>query len=109
METFRKIHALEEAEGIELAQGPSAWFWGVAYAWCRGDSIAEITARIELGEGDIVSLLNKTGDLLDQYRDMLAVYEDDRLLSVAARARELLVRGLVAMVRSGGQTGTLAS
>jgi len=100
-EVFKKIAALEEREGIELAQGPSEWFYGVALAWCRGDSIEKITQRIELGEGDVVSLLNKTVDLLDQFESMLERYGDVDLLAVCAEARRLLVRGLVAMVRSG--------
>ena len=99
--TFRRIAALEEAEGIELAQGPSDWFRGIALAWCHGDSIEEITSRVEMGEGDVVSSLNKTVDLIDQFEDLLRVYGDDRVLAVSSAARRLLVRGLVAMVRSG--------
>jgi superfamily II RNA helicase len=76
----------------------------VAYAWCRGDSIDEITTRIELGEGDIVSLLNKTVDLLDQFEGMLKQYDDIELLATCSQARRLLVRGLVAMVRTGETT-----
>ena len=105
LEMFQKIAALEEAEGIELAQGPSAWFYGVAYAWCRGDSVEQITDRVELGEGDVVSLLNKTIDLLEQFESMLERYGDVGLLTVTDRARGLLVRGLVAMVRSGDRFG----
>ncbi|MBV9280767.1 MAG: hypothetical protein JOZ41_11840, partial [Chloroflexi bacterium] len=90
-------------EGIELAQGPSAWFYGTAHAWCRGSSIGEITSRIALGEGDVVSLLNKTVDLLDQFESMLERYGDVDLLAVSEEARRLLVRGLVAMVRSGDE------
>ena len=101
LRTFDHMAELEDEEGLELAQGPSAWFYGVAYAWCRGHSIEEITRRIQLGEGDIVSLLNKTVDLLDQFEGMLEAYGDGRLLNVSAEARRLLVRGLVAMVRSG--------
>ena len=98
---YMTVAQLEEGEGIELAQGPSAWFHSVALAWCQGSTIGEITERVELGEGDIVSLLNKTVDLLDQFEGMLRVRGDDRLLTVAGQARRLLVRGLVAMVRSG--------
>ena len=92
--------ALENEADVELAQGPSAWFFGAAYAWCRGDSIEQITARLEAGEGDIVSLLNKTVDLLDQLDGMLERYGDGATLGVTSAARRLLVRGLVAMVRS---------
>ncbi|HLJ68532.1 MAG TPA: DEAD/DEAH box helicase [Chloroflexota bacterium] len=101
IETFRSIAALEEAERIELAQGPSDWFYGVALDWCHGASIEDITARVDLGEGDVVNLLNKTVDLLDQMEGMLARYRDDRLLDIARQGRTRLVRGLVAMVRSG--------
>jgi superfamily II RNA helicase len=101
-ETFWKIEAMEEAEGIDLVQGPSNWFYGVAYAWCHGSSIGEITKRLDMGEGDIVSMLNKTVDLLDQLESMLRRYDDFGLLAVTETARRLLVRGLVAMVRSGG-------
>jgi superfamily II RNA helicase len=100
---FQRVAATEESEGIDLAQGPSKWFFGVAYAWCRGASVADITKRLDLGEGDIVSLLNKTVDLLDQMVSMLTFYGDGHLLAVCDEARRLLVRGLVAMVRSSAE------
>jgi hypothetical protein len=40
-------------------------------------------------------------DLLDQFEGMLAQHSDAHLLMVVAEAKRLLVRGLVAMVRSG--------
>jgi superfamily II RNA helicase len=98
---FYRVSQAEEDEGINLAQGPSRWFHGVAYAWCTGASVEEIASRVELGEGDIVSVLNKTVDLLDQFEGMLAQHSDAHLLMVVAEAKRLLVRGLVAMVRSG--------
>lgn len=100
-ETFRRISFIEKEEGVELAQGPSSWFYGVAGAWCEGASVHEITERVQMGEGDVVGLLNKTVDLLDQFEDLLTRYGDAELLDVTAEARRLLVRGLVAMVRSG--------
>lgn len=101
LDTFTRIAALEAREGIELTQGPSAWFYGVALAWCRGASIEEITDTIELGEGDIVSLLNKTLDLLDQFEGMLHRRGDGSAIAVCDEARRLMWRGLVAMVRTG--------
>jgi superfamily II RNA helicase len=101
MDMFRRIAALEDAEGIELAQGPSDWFFGIALAWCEGASVEAITSRVDCGEGDVVSILNKTVDLLDQFEDMVRVYGDFDLLAVSEQARRRLVRGLVAMVRSG--------
>ncbi|HEV3312266.1 MAG TPA: DEAD/DEAH box helicase [Chloroflexota bacterium] len=97
---FRRISGLEERQGIRLAQGPSAWFWGVALAWCEGQSIEMISPYIEAGEGDIVSILNKAVDLLDQLRGMFLRYADQELLATTEGARRLLCRGLVAMLRS---------
>jgi superfamily II RNA helicase len=98
-EVYRFIDSIEERESIDLAQGPSEWFYGVALDWCRGASIGDITNSIEMGEGDIVSLLNKTVDLLDQFQSMVRVYGNDDLLVTTREAHCLLVRGLVAMVR----------
>jgi superfamily II RNA helicase len=99
VDTFRGIEALEQIEGIQLAQGPSVWFYGVALAWARGASIEEISQQIELGEGDIVNLLNKTIDLIDQFEGMLQRYGDTELLETCRQARRQMWRGLVAMVR----------
>jgi len=101
IETFRSNAGLEQAHGIELAQGPSGWFFGVALDWCRGASIEDITGHVQLGEGDVVSLLNKTIDLLDQFEQALARFGDSDLQTRCAEARGMLLHGLVAMVRSG--------
>lgn len=97
---FRRIERIERTEGIELAQGPSEWFYGVVLAWCKGASIADITEQVDMGEGDIVGLLNKTVDQLDQFRSMAMKYRDEDMVALADRAHRLLVRGLVAMVRT---------
>jgi len=108
VDTYRRIAALEEAEGITLTQGPSDWFYGVARAWCRGASIGEIMRNVELSEGDVVSLLNKTVDLLDQLDDLLAAYGDVDMRGRVSEARRLLVRGLVALVRGDEESVSLA-
>jgi superfamily II RNA helicase len=97
-----RVVSLEERHGIRLAQGPSNWFYGVALAWCAGGSIQSIAPGIEIGEGDIVSTLNKTIDLLDQFRGLLVRAGDYETLSRVAQARKLLNRGMVAMLRSDG-------
>jgi len=99
---FLRISGVEEGERIRLAQGPSGWFWGVALAWCQGQSIGDISRSIELADGDIVSALNKTVDLLDQMKGMLTAYHDEALLRTMARARGLLNRGMVALIRTEG-------
>ncbi|SRR5579884_68384 len=97
---FRRVSGLEEGQGIRLAQGASSWFWGVALAWCSGASIQEISPTIEAGEGDIVSILNKTVDLLDQFTGMVGRYGDVSMLETIHHSRRLLTRGLVALLRS---------
>ncbi len=106
--TFSQIARAEEAAGIELTQGPSAWFYGAALAWCRGASVGDITEEIDLGEGDIVSLLNKTVDLVDQFEGMLLRLGDKDLVERCREARSQIVRGLVALVRSGSNEQLLA-
>lgn len=99
---FRRVSLLEERQGIRLAQGPSNWFWGVALAWCQSRSIEQISPRVEIAEGDIVSILNKTIDLLDQFKAMLICYQDDSMLATVSEARKLLCRGMVATLRTDG-------
>jgi ATP-dependent RNA helicase HelY len=99
---FQRVSRVEERSRIRLAQPPSSWFWGVALAWCSGSSIADITRSIEMADGDVVSVLNKTVDLMDQFRGFLTAYGDYALLSVLASARGLVNRGMVAMIRTEG-------
>jgi superfamily II RNA helicase len=100
--TYGRVSALEDRQGVRLAQGPSGWFYGVALAWCAGESVAAISAGIEIGDGDIVSILNKTVDLLDQFRGLLVKYGDYDMLDVADRSRRMLNRGMIQMLRSEG-------
>lgn len=97
---FNRVSGLEERQGIRLSTGASGWFWGAALAWCRGDALEAISARLELGDGDIISILNQTVDLLDQLRGLLTRYGDHDLLNTTDEARRLLCRGLVAMIRN---------
>ena len=99
---YRRISLLEEQQGIRLSQGPSSWFWGVALAWCQGDSVDQLSSRIEAAEGDIVSTLNKTVDLMDQFKALLIRYDDYVLLATTDTAHKMLSRGLVAMMRTEG-------
>lgn len=55
-----------------------------------------------------MSQLNKTGEPLDQLESMLERYGDAELLAVSVEARQLLVRGLVAMVRTSGELTPVA-
>jgi ATP-dependent RNA helicase HelY len=75
-EVFRE----ERRADLAISTGYHRGFYGVARAWCRGDELADIAAGIELGEGDLVTTLNKTLDLMRQLRDMLVDVAPERQL-----------------------------
>lgn len=83
----RELEALEmevvrEERRAELAisTGYHRGFYGAARAWCRGDDLTEIASVIELSEGDLVTTLNKTLDLMRQLREMLIDVDPERPL-----------------------------
>ena len=61
----------ERSEGLAISEGHNPNFYGAARAWCRGATMAEISGKIELSEGDLVMTFNKTIDLLRQVGEML--------------------------------------
>jgi ATP-dependent RNA helicase HelY len=86
----------ERDHGLFISEGHNQAFYGAARAWCRGATMAEIAAAIELSEGDLVLTFNKTIDLLHQVREMLAdVRPDHPLRWTLLEAERLLRRGIV--------------
>ena len=86
----------ERAEGLLISQGHNPNFYGAARAWCLGMSMAEIGARIELSEGDLVLTFNKTIDLMRQVREMLIDTSPGHPLSrTLAEAERMLRRDIV--------------
>ncbi|MBI2322175.1 MAG: DEAD/DEAH box helicase, partial [Chloroflexi bacterium] len=93
----REVAGVEDRQGERLTPGPSAVFWGVAYAWARGERFANLLRAVALAEGDVILALNKTLDLLRQVHDALRIAEPRHPLRPAlATAEGLLNRGLVA-------------
>lgn len=93
----RQVARVEEHHGERLTPGPSAAFWGVAYAWARSERLADIVRAVALAEGDLILALNKTLDLVRQVHDALrqaAPHHPLRTTLAAAEAR--LNRGMVA-------------
>lgn len=86
----------ERGEGLTISEGHNPNFYGAARAWCHGATLAEISARIELSEGDLVMTFNKTIDLIRQVAEMLEHVKADHPLRRRLRqAESLLRRGIV--------------
>lgn len=86
----------ERGEGLSISEGHNPNFYGAARAWCRGATMAEISDKIELSEGDLVMTFNKTIDLLRQVGDMLQHASPDHPLRARLRQAEgLLKRDIV--------------
>lgn len=86
----------ERGEGLTISEGHNPNFYGAARAWCHGATLAEISERIELSEGDLVMTFNKTIDLIRQVAEMLTHVKADHPLRHRLRqAESLLRRGIV--------------
>lgn len=99
-EIFELHDAVLRAEaqaGVAQSQFLPERFYGVALRWAQGATLAEVAALMGLDEGDIVSGLQKTIDLLGQLREA-TVYAAPRATPLAAKLRtaeRLLRRGVV--------------
>jgi ATP-dependent RNA helicase HelY len=82
----------ERDHGLYISEGHNPSFYGAARAWAMGKSMVEITASIELSEGDLVLTFNKTIDLLRQVREMLEDVLPDHVLRYSLREAERLLR-----------------
>ena len=82
--------------GLRLSTGFNRNFYGLAHAWCQGESFEEILSRVTLAEGDVMLTFSKTLDLMRQLRDMLRKSSpSDALLVKLAEAERLMRRGIV--------------
>lgn len=82
----------ERGEGLAISEGHNPNFYGAARAWCFGATMAEIGAKIELSEGDLVMTFNKTIDLMRQVAEMLDHVKPDHVLRIKLRQAEALLR-----------------
>jgi ATP-dependent RNA helicase HelY len=82
----------ERSEGLSISEGHNPNFYGAARAWCRGATMAEISDKIELSEGDLVMTFNKTIDLLRQVGDMLQNVNPEHPLRARLRQAESLLK-----------------
>jgi len=82
----------ERGEGLAISEGHNANFYGAARAWSRGATMAEISAQIELSEGDLVMTFNKTIDLMRQIWEMLVNVKPEHPLRARLQQAETLLR-----------------
>ena len=95
-EIERAVINEEREHGLFISNGHNATFFGPARAWCLGHTMAELTGKIALSEGDLVLTFNKTIDLIRQVREMLEdVVDGHPLIGPLRRAESLLCRGIV--------------
>lgn len=86
----------ERDHRLFISEGHNPTFYGPAFHWCRGWSMAQIGEAIELSEGDLVMTFNKTIDLMRQLREMLLnVDEEHPLVAKLREAEKLVRRGIV--------------
>ena len=82
----------ERGEGLAISEGHNPNFYGAARAWSRGATMAEISAQIELSEGDLVMTFNKTIDLMRQIWEMLVNVKPEHPLRIRLQQAESLLR-----------------
>jgi ATP-dependent RNA helicase HelY len=82
----------ERSEGLAISEGHNPNFYGAARAWSRGATMAEISAQIELSEGDLVMTFNKTIDLMRQIWEMLVSVKPEHPLRAQLQQAEALLR-----------------
>ncbi|MCW5879618.1 MAG: hypothetical protein KIS91_01550 [Anaerolineae bacterium] len=99
-EIFELHDAVLRAEaqaGVAQSEFLPERFYGVALRWAQGATLAEAAALMGLDEGDVVSGLQKTIDLLGQLRDATA-YAAPRATPLTAKLRtaeRLLRHGVI--------------
>ncbi len=94
--TAKQVTETERRYGTSLSNPLSPEFKGVALAWATGATLADISARSGLAEGDIVFALQKTLDLCRQIGQAAIYSRTPSLAGRAAEADRLLRRGVVA-------------
>lgn len=88
----KRVHMAEKEIGAPLTPQIDAGIMSAIYAWATGSSLSTAVEGEELHGGDFVRWVRQVCDLLDQFRFL----EDDDLAVRSAKARALLMRGVVA-------------
>jgi ATP-dependent RNA helicase HelY len=94
-ETSKRVLDTERRFGVDLSSALSSEFRGVGLAWATGMSLADLSSRSGLPEGDLVFALQKAIDLCKQVRQAAPFSRTPSLAQKAAEAERLLRRGVV--------------
>ena len=87
----------EAQAGVAVSRFLPDTFAGPALLWAQGRPLAECAALVQLAEGDVISGLQKTLDLLGQLRDT-TLYASPKAQTLAANlqaAARLIRRGII--------------
>jgi len=97
METvfYRLLHHIEDIRALKESRGfsnPPIMFWPAAalYMWAKGIPWNELLRFVSADEGDMASLIMRTGDHLRQVADLRETHP--QLASTAVQAVELILR-----------------
>ncbi|HEY7832910.1 MAG TPA: helicase-related protein, partial [Ktedonobacterales bacterium] len=104
-QTLRVVQGAEYADGVPLSPGVADSFYGIAFNWWRGSSLAGLTRHVDLAEGDLLVSLNQTIDLLQQLQAAVGQALDTRALWIVPetdgnRRDDAIQRRLVETVRT---------
>ena len=92
------IFAAERRQGLTITTGYNQYFFGAARSWCKGTSIGDLLAMMDISEGDLVMTFNKTLDIMRQVRDMFLHHDPDNPLRFQLEeADRMMRRGVVEM------------
>jgi ATP-dependent RNA helicase HelY len=90
------IFAAERRQGLTITTGYNQYFFGAARYWCKGTSIGDLLAMMDISEGDLVMTFNKTLDIMRQVRDMLVRHDPEAPLRFQLEeADRMMRRGVV--------------
>jgi superfamily II RNA helicase len=87
----------EAQAGVAISHFLSETFAGPALLWAQGRPLAECAALVQLAEGDVISGLQKTLDLLGQLREATeyAAPKAISLIELLREAARLIRRGII--------------
>lgn len=93
---WAELDDLEERYRLPRTQLPHAGLALAMHGWARGDSLARVLERSDLGVGDFVRWSKQTIDLLDQIAQASSSLDSaSELAGVARDAKHLVRRGIV--------------
>jgi ATP-dependent RNA helicase HelY len=93
MRSYKSIHEIEQARGIDLCREPDPGFTEQIYWWAKDEPFDEVLPMGEMSAGDFVRSTKQVWDLLKQLAE---VAPDDGAAKAFRSAADEIYRGVVA-------------